>query len=479
MSGKLKAHRLSGGTDPNFPSIYEVVKRAVLQKTDIGQNNNKYYNIELHKAGDKYRVYTQYGRTDDLDRNPMSGAREARYPSSASEAGREYDGIFKEKTGKSKGYVEVDLASSKVGSAEAHGKSSGNIDEQTKERITLVEDPKPDAPPSPPPSLLHPEVRQLVKRLYNEATTSLTANVNAKITAKGIETPLGILTLGQIAKGESTLMEIHKTLQEGEAGDDKVRQLQLLSSNFYSQIPSKLGRTKADAQKHVIDDLGKIADKQEVLQLMKDMLQVNGEKGNVLISDDVDEKFKAMNIQLELLQGEEALKMAQFAEKKQVKHRPLKVTNVFKLSRPSEAASYEEAVGNHQLLFHGSRARNWVGILTRGILLPKIVTSMGVNRTDAGWLGNGIYFGDTSCTAVYYAHPNNEGLRYLAVAQVALGKSLDYHKITYGLDRAPEGYDSTHGVRRQTGVTSQFDDDEYVVYRGSQQKLMYLVEFRA
>jgi hypothetical protein len=50
-------------------------------------------------------------------------------------------------------------------------------------------------------------------------------------------------------------------------------------------------------------------------------------------------------------------------------------------------------------LRRGSRIPNWVGILSRGILLPKIVVSLGVNRTDAGWLGNGIYFGDAICTS--------------------------------------------------------------------------------
>ena len=43
-----------------------------------------------------------------------------------------------------------------------------------------------------------------------------------------------------------------------------------------------------------------------------------------------------------------------------------------------------------RLLFHGSNIKNWVGILTRGILLPKIVVSLGVDRTDEGWLGSGI-----------------------------------------------------------------------------------------
>lgn len=32
-------------------------------------------------------------------------------------------------------------------------------------------------------------------------------------------------------------------------------------------------------------------------------------------------------------------------------------------------------------MFHGSKIANWVGILTRGILLPQAVTKLGVRRT--------------------------------------------------------------------------------------------------
>jgi hypothetical protein len=59
---------------------------------------------------------------------------------------------------------------------------------------------------------------------------------------------------------------------------------------------------------------------------------------------------------------------------------------------------------------------------------------------------------------------------------VALGKVKDYRKITYGLTAPPEGHHSTHGVRRGKGVSSEFDDDEYVIYTTAQQRLEYLAE---
>lgn len=32
-------------------------------------------------------------------------------------------------------------------------------------------------------------------------------------------------------------------------------------------------------------------------------------------------------------------------------------------------------------MFHGSRMANWIGILTRGVLMPQAVTKLGVHRT--------------------------------------------------------------------------------------------------
>ena len=67
---------------------------------------------------------------------------------------------------------------------------------------------------------------------------------------------------------------------------------------------------------------------------------------------------------------------------------------VYRLRRDAEHADYHgNAIGNEHHLVHASRIRNWVGILSRGLLLPAAVTALGIRRTDFGWLGAGIYFG--------------------------------------------------------------------------------------
>src|SRR5262249_23536720 len=119
--------------------------------------------------------------------------------------------------------------------------------------------------------------------------------------------------------------------------------------------------------------------------------------------------------------------LADHVIKSQVKSKTIKVKNIYTLHREGEREQFTTDVGNQQMLFHGSRIQNWVGILSRGILLPKIVVSMGVSRTDAGWLGNGIYFGDAACTSAFYTTEGQRRTRLMAIARVALGKVKDYY----------------------------------------------------
>jgi len=476
----VKAWKHGDPGAPSYPDDFEIVKKAVLQVTDIKTNHNKYYAIELHsastKAGTLYRVYTHYGRTDDLETNPNAGQKECRYFDALAQADANYQSIYREKTGPRKGYKEVALASTKIGSQKARGTASGAVDAKTLQKIAH----EGAVAPTVKASQLAPGLQALVRYLYDEATNALTNTVAVKITANGIETPLGILTIGQIEKGESILAELYKLCQQ-KAGKKRDEELMRLTGEFYSAIPHRIGRTRSAVEQAIINTLEALYQKQETLQLMKDMLNVNGEAGSVLFDATVDKEYEALGCRIECLEpaSPQFRELAEYVVKSQVKSKTIKVKNIFTLRRTGEWDDFTQGIGNQKLLFHGSRIQNWVGILSRGILLPKIVVSMGVKRTDAGWLGNGIYFGDAACTSVYYTTPGRQQTRFLAIARVALGKVKEYHKITYGLAEPPAGFDSCHGVRAQRGVASEFADDEWVIYRTQQQRLEYLVEFAA
>lgn len=460
--GDVQVYKAGAPGEPNFPNDFEVLKKAVLQVTDIKTNRNKYYAVELHSAKNKFRVFTHYGRTDDLDNNPNAGARENRYCSSLQEAEILYNKIYNEKTSARKGYKELSLASSKIGSHKSVGQSTGVIDDKTLKKLA-------DKQPATKSIItISTEIQELVSYLYNEATNALTSTINASITANGIETPLGVLTIGQIEKGQAVLDQLTGIFEKKKKNQDEITQL---SGDFYTVIPHRFGRSKEAALAAVIDTAAKINEKQDTLQLMRDMLNVNG-KSNVLVNPEIEQKYKALNCNIDAISLGKFKEIKEYIEKSVIRGgSKVKVKNVWQIHRPDEHKAFTKDVNNHKLLFHGSASKNWVGILSRGLLLPKIVVTLGVHRTDAGWLGSGIYFGDAACTSMAYAAPGKRGTRFMTVATVALGKMKDFNKITYGLKEPPSGYHSCHGVRG-----TQFSDDEYVIYSHDQQKLEYLAE---
>ena len=71
------------------------------------------------------------------------------------------------------------------------------------------------------------------------------------------------------------------------------------------------------------------------------------------------------------------------------------ISNTHNYIKDGELSALRSGLPNKQLLFHGSRASNFVGLLSRGVLMPKLVVQMGGKRRDAGLLG--VYF-----TSSYY-----------------------------------------------------------------------------
>ena len=472
----VKAYKVGEAGSPAFPADFEILKKAVLQVTDIKTNRNKYYAIELHKGGGSYRVFTHYGRTDDLENNPDAGAKECRFFDDALEAADSYETIYREKTSAKKGYKELSLASSKIGSQKSRGASVGQVDDKTIAKIASQGSAGGVGPAKiSAVSALPPAIQELVSCVYSEATNALTTTVAAKITANGIETPLGVLTVGQIELGERILEELFNLFQ---AKKNTQSEMERLSGEFYTAIPHRIGRTRTAINAAVIDSMADFEAKQETLQLMKDMLSVNGD-ASVLFDSKIDDQYRALKCGLNVVDKSTAAfrEMERFILASQIKSQSIKVQNIYTVRRHHEWDAYDPKVGNERMLLHGSRITNWLGLLSRGILMPKLVVSMGIHRTDAGWLGSGIYFGDAACTSAYYTTPSKKGTRFMAVARVALGKTKPFQQITYGINEPPAGYDSCHGIRNTAKTPSQFADDEYVIYRTERQRIEALVEF--
>lgn len=141
-------------TDMGDVKIEDSLKRWTLNFTDIMANSNKFYNLEIVKTNKGIFLYTQYGRVGGTK------AKEYRLCSDQLDAEAEANKIVKAKT--KKGYVEVSLVKSDVGSAAAQAKIENNtatVEQLKKAGIAVKEQ-------EAVKSKLHNEVQDLVRTWF-------------------------------------------------------------------------------------------------------------------------------------------------------------------------------------------------------------------------------------------------------------------------------------------------------------------------
>ncbi|XP_037655823.1 protein mono-ADP-ribosyltransferase PARP4 [Choloepus didactylus] len=308
-------------------------------------------------------------------------------------------------------------------------------------------------------STLSQEVSDLVEMIWTEALGHL-ENTLLK--------PVNRISLNDVSKAEGILLLAKVALKNGETAE----QLQKTMAQFYRLIPHKGVITEEVS-------LRLLSKKEDLCQLIRDMVNVcetNLSKPNPPSLA----KYRALRCKIELIEQntEEFFSVRDQVLQNNHSKSPVDILQIFRVGRVNETTEFLSKLGNVKSLLHGSSVQNIVGILTRGLLLPKVVEDHGVSRTNTGNLGSGIYFSDSLSTSIKYSHPGEtEGTRLLVICDVALGKCMDLFKKDFSLTEAPLGYDSVHGVSQKAGVITDFEDDEFVVYKTSQIKMKYVVKF--
>jgi len=217
--------------------VKDVLKRYTLNFTDIINNNNKYYNLEIQESKDgKFYLYTQYGRVGG------TAAKEYRICSGQADAESEAQKIIKSKL--KKGYVEVKLVQATVGSDVARSKietSQVSVEDLKKIGVKVAEDAA--------LSKLHPQVSDLIRTWFGVTAEFVEMNLDTK------KCPLGQLSADSIIKGRDILEEARKIIH---ASKKDVAELNRLTNLYYSNIPHNFGYTRINADVLRLDDDFKI-----------------------------------------------------------------------------------------------------------------------------------------------------------------------------------------------------------------------------
>ncbi|XP_069859243.1 protein mono-ADP-ribosyltransferase PARP4 [Dipodomys merriami] len=279
--------------------------------------------------------------------------------------------------------------------------------------------------------------------------------------------PVNMISLNDVSKAEGILLLIRTALKKGETAEE----LQKMMAEFYRLIPHRQPETEVN--------LRLLAKKEDLCQLIRDMVNVcetHLSKPNLPSLA----KYQALRCKIEHVEcnTEEFSRVEKEVLQNHCSESLGEILQIFRVGRVNEATEFLSKLGNVKPLLHGSPVQNFVGILSRGLLLPKVVEDHGVQRTDIGNLGSGIYFSNSLSTSSKYSHPGNtDGSRFLLICDVALGKCVDLLMKNFSLTEAPPGYDSVHGVSKTASVPTDFEDDEFVVYKTNQIKMKYLIKF--
>ncbi|XP_062390507.1 protein mono-ADP-ribosyltransferase PARP4-like isoform X2 [Sardina pilchardus] len=303
-------------------------------------------------------------------------------------------------------------------------------------------------------STLSQEVGVFVELVWAEAMGSLT---------KVLKVPALRISPNDVSRAEGLLLQVRRS---EDAAERKVL-LEEIRSVLPHTLPDTIPTAKLTSQ--ALD----------LCQVLRDTLAVNEV---VMRSSSPSSlgKYRALGCSIESLPPQSphyqtATQLLQHNDKQG----EIKIHNVFHVRRGAELQMFREELGNIRPLLHSTSPASFVGILSRGLLLPRVgVEHHGVQRTDVGHLGGGIYFSDSFSTSVKYSSPGvTDGSRLLLVCEVALGYCREFRKKDTTLTSAPEGYDSVHGVRSTPRQNSEFEDDEYVVFSPDQVRLKYAVQY--
>ncbi|XP_073439175.1 protein mono-ADP-ribosyltransferase PARP4 isoform X5 [Dendrobates tinctorius] len=307
---------------------------------------------------------------------------------------------------------------------------------------------------------LSPEVAGLVESMWVDAVGHLDAILSC---------PVENISLNDLSKAEGILRQVRNALVKKDREEDISRMMQ----EFYRCLPHKEKRPNNINMKF-------LTVKQDLCQVIRDMINVC-ETSLSQNTPSSTAKYQALRCRIEYVDpnSEEFHQVKKDILDHNHSNREFNILRVLRVGRMSEANNFKSDVGNVRPLLHASSPCNFVGILSRGLMMPKIIVEeFGGERTDIGNLGSGIYFSDSISTSIKYSQPSDTtGSRLLVICDVALGKCKDVFHRNYTITEAPNGFDSVHGVQQKEGVKSDFTDDEYVVYDVSQVRMRYVVQF--
>jgi poly [ADP-ribose] polymerase len=461
---------------------------VVLNQCNItgSSNNNKYYRLQLLQKGGSngsYYVWFKWGRVGE----PSTG-KDLKGPFATEEAAlKVFAKKYKDKTQNTWGNDEFVPKKGKYTRIEI------DYEVESNSKPSTVSGTKKDNDVEYLESQLDPKTRELVEELFSEETrdNALTSfNLDLK------KLPLGVPSQQQIQNGVSILNEIEDKLNGGNVSNSYAE----LSSQFYTAIPHSFGRKRPPA----ISTQASLQERYDMCNILTDMFstnetlrQVAATKVKKQVPYPADSQYETLKADLSHIdkKSKQYKLVNKYFEETKGSSSSSKLLDVWSVDREGESKRHKgfSELDNRRLLWHGTNI---------AVAAPIITSGLRIMPHSGGRVGSGIYLASMQEKSAQYTSAYGAKFACMFLCEGALGKSHTVTSDGYhasSLKKAPSGFDSVHAVgsitpkswtatkldgksvqvpntkAHDSGVSSSFYHDEFLVYDEAQVRLRYIV----
>lgn len=463
---------------------------VMLNQTNIGANNNKFYRMQLLQEGlNDHWLWTRWGRVGDKGQTQLQGPFDAdtglkefkkKFRSKVGAAFEDKDSARQVRSGK---YSLVDLDSFESVAPNSLAASKPKL--------------KPKAAPEYLDSTLEAPTKDLMELIFSDI---MFQQAMQEFDIDTERLPLGTLSKGQVQRGYDVLERIRAALN-GSADS-----LERLSSEFYQVIPHSFGRQRPPIihSQKMVEDKIRMCDVLSDIEVAQDLLDPKQEEEEEEIKQQphpADDKYASLQADLNIIQPEEEEYkiVKKFAE---ATGSGQKLMNIWRVDRHSEASRFQQHsnLDNRRLLWHGTNIAVVAAILKAGLrIMPHA----------CGRVGRGLYLANEQSKSASYVTCGRKGQDLIGVmflAEAALGKEHHITRDDPSLTTAPSGFESVvakgqtepssiqdaqisldghavHVAQSKAEHVAQYKDSnfmqsEYLLYKESQARIRYMLTMK-
>ncbi|ETI23630.1 hypothetical protein G647_05432 [Cladophialophora carrionii CBS 160.54] len=412
-----------------------VIYDATLNKSDAGANNNKFYRVQVLEANNNFKTWTRWGRVGDRGQTKWLGDGDHLHAIS------QFKTKFKEKSGiawedrdgpsKKGKYVYLEVNYEDSDAEDEKETPVPDQDDADEEEQVLAE------------SKLDPPVQRLMELIFNVQFFNATM---AELDYDANKMPLGKLSKKTLLKGYEVLKDLASLVADptlaATMGESQHQAVADRSNQYFSLVPHVVGRRKAP----VLHDMDSIRREIRLLEALTDMQLANEimKSASVQKQKDIhvlDARYQGLGMK-EMTPltptGSEYSEISNYLTKSVGGTHNIRYTvqDIFRIERNGEFDRLDKSAyaklgarSDRRLLWHGSRASNFGGILSQGLRIapPEAPVS--------GYMfGKGVYLADMSSkSAGYCASGISGGTGILLLCEAELGAPMleltgaDYH----------------------------------------------------